>query len=156
MRKISEIKRTIKQKSSKERTMYFKLSLGIGLLILGLVLLVSAPGYTSDTGSKTTINNFDLFDLLSGILPSSQNEVNGTTIQDKVNAASPGDTVIIPAGIYTSEYDKNVNITNKDLTIMGNGSVVIDAEGNGRIFNIGNNSNVNISGLKMKNTNIRG
>jgi len=39
---------------------------------------------------------------------------------------------------------------------MGNGSVVIDAEGNGRIFNIGNNSNVNIPGLKMKNTDIRG
>ncbi|GAA5819271.1 MAG: conserved hypothetical protein [Methanobrevibacter sp. CfCl-M3] len=224
------------------------LFVGIGLLILGLVLLVSAPGIPSDTGSNATINGSDgtifnitatphrqkdngsigytevnittdrdvnksftlsngsgesyidllnnhsvslnttcfnvpdnglnksyslidnngsnvslnvefdkLFNPLGDVLPSLQNEVtvNGN-IQAAVDQASNGDTVVIPykAGGYTGAGNKNVNITNKNLTIMGSGGdVVIDGEGNGRIFNI-TDSSVNITGLKIQNTNI--
>ncbi|GAA5818759.1 MAG: Pseudogene of autotransporter domain-containing protein [Methanobrevibacter sp. CfCl-M3] len=116
---------------------------------------------TDGNGSNVSLNvefkEDKIFNPLGDVLPSLQGQVIvTTTIQAAVDQASNGDTVIINPGLYTGTDNKNVNITNKNLTIIGNnsgGDVVIDAEGSGRIFNI-TNSNVNITGLKIQNTNM--
>ncbi|GAA5818431.1 MAG: DUF11 domain-containing protein [Methanobrevibacter sp. CfCl-M3] len=102
--------------------------------------------------------NDKIYNPLSDIIsPSQQGQVvvgvNGTTIQDAVNAASSGDTVIIPAGTYTGDGNRNININGKNLTIKGSGDVVIDAQNTSgtRIFTVSNGM-VNITGLKMQNS----
>ncbi|GAA5819796.1 MAG: MoaD/ThiS family protein [Methanobrevibacter sp. CfCl-M3] len=80
--------------------------------------------------------------------------INGTTIQDAVNAAPDGGTVIIPEGTYKGEMNKNIRVI-KNLTIKGEGNAIIDAEDYGRAFNIEGTSGarkVNIIGLTIWNT----
>jgi parallel beta-helix repeat protein len=48
-----------------------------------------------------------------------------TTIQAAVNAASPGDTVLVPAGVY----HETVTIATSGLTIKGTRDAVLDATG---------------------------
>ena len=48
-----------------------------------------------------------------------------TTIQAAVNAASPGDTVVVPPGTY---YE-GVLVTTSGLTIKGSNAAVLDASG---------------------------
>ncbi|GAA5819853.1 MAG: Pseudogene of Ig-like domain repeat protein [Methanobrevibacter sp. CfCl-M3] len=112
----------------------------------------------NDSNVSLNIEFDKLFNPLGDVLPSPLGEVFvSTTIQAAVDQASNGDTVVIPykAGGYTGAGNKNVNITNKNLIIVGvnsGGDVVIDGEGSGRIFNI-TGSSVNITGLKIQNTN---
>ena len=59
-----------------------------------------------------------------------------TTIQAAVNAAANGDTVLIPAGVYTGPGNFNVLVNNKNLTITGEGQgqTIVDCQGQGRGF----------------------
>jgi parallel beta-helix repeat protein len=48
-----------------------------------------------------------------------------STIQAAVDAAQPGDTVLVPPGTYR----ESVLVTKSDLTIVGNPGAILDAEG---------------------------
>ena len=57
--------------------------------------------------------------------------VRGGSIQDAVDRAEPGDTIIVKPGIYTGSPgdDAVVTITKDDITIKGSRAAVIDARG---------------------------
>jgi parallel beta-helix repeat protein len=48
-----------------------------------------------------------------------------TTIQAAVDAAAPGDTIVVPAGVYREA----VRVTKSDLTIVGEDGAVLDGTG---------------------------
>ena len=48
-----------------------------------------------------------------------------TTIQAAVDAAQPGDTILVPAGTY----HESVLVTKSDLTIAGSRAAILDAAG---------------------------
>lgn len=59
------------------------------------------------------------------------------TIQDAINAAFDGDTVLVADGTYTGEGNKNLNFNGKKITVRsenGPENCIIDSEGNGRGF----------------------
>jgi hypothetical protein len=77
-----------------------------------------------------------------------------------MNAASPGDTIVIPAGtiVLTGANNDDVNASGdldvtKDLTIVGAGAelTIIDGGGRDRIFEILPGHTAAISGLTMRN-----
>ncbi len=68
-------------------------------------------------------------------------------IQDAINAANPGDTVIVSEGIY-AEGQINVN---KSLTTLTSGTVTVDGLTEGHVFYITAN-NVTINGFTVKNS----
>src|ERR1700737_939541 len=51
--------------------------------------------------------------------------VVATTIQDAENAAKPGDTIVVPPGIYR----ETVRVNKDDITILGSKDAIIDANG---------------------------
>ncbi|MGW9182513.1 parallel beta-helix domain-containing protein [Agromyces sp. NPDC055661] len=53
------------------------------------------------------------------------NVVVTTTIQAAIDAAAPGDTVVIPAGVYREA----VHVTKSDLTIVGENGALLDGTG---------------------------
>ena len=58
--------------------------------------------------------------------------VVSTTIQAAVDAADPGDTVLVPAGTYR----ESVSVTEPDITIRGPRTAVLDGTGLGLLFGI--------------------
>jgi len=73
----------------------------------------------------------------------------GDSIQSAVNNASSGDTIYVHAGVY----NERITISNKDLTLIGDGAAVtiIDAGGGtGAVFYITTPNTVNISGFTLK------
>jgi len=72
------------------------------------------------------------------------------SIQEEVDAANPGDTIIIAAGTYK----ENVHI-NKSLTIIGAGEdkTVVDGNHASSVFTIGPNIDVTLSGMTIRNGN---
>ncbi len=74
-------------------------------------------------------------------------EADFTRIQDAINAANPGDIVIVLEGTY-AEGQINVN---KSLTITASGIVTVDGLMEGHIFYVAAD-NVRISGFTVKNS----
>jgi parallel beta-helix repeat protein len=56
---------------------------------------------------------------------------NGESIQDAVDAASPGDTIVVRPGHYTAPMGANavVTVLKSGITLIGNPNAVIDATG---------------------------
>src|SRR5688572_22573881 len=60
-----------------------------------------------------------------------------STLQAAVNAASPGDVVLVAAGTYRGAGNRDIDFGGKGLTVKGEAgarSTVIDREGQGRAF----------------------
>lgn len=69
-----------------------------------------------------------------GVGPCSGNTIvvkNGESIQDAVDAALPGDIIVVRAGRYTAPQgaDAVVTVMKSDITLIGNKNAVIDATG---------------------------
>jgi parallel beta-helix repeat protein len=65
------------------------------------------------------------------VAPSSEPGIDYTRIQDAINAAATGDTILARSGTYL----ENVNV-NKQLTLQGVGAPVVDAGGLGRAITL--------------------
>jgi len=71
-------------------------------------------------------------------------------IKDAINAASPGDTILVKAGIYREWY---ITLKN-NLSLVGENkyNTIIDGRGLGRILNITTTHNVTITGFTIQNS----
>lgn len=72
------------------------------------------------------------------------------TIKSAISASQNGGTISIAAGTYKGDDNRHLNINNKTLTIIGNGTAgagntTIDPEQNDLIFFIGGGSNSNVT-----------
>ena len=70
---------------------------------------------------------------------------NFPTIQEAIDAAWGGDTIIVRAGLYTGEGNKKIRIENKVITVRsesGPENTIIDCEGDGWGFYFRNVSNI--------------
>ena len=79
-------------------------------------------------------------------------------IQDAVDAAATGDTVVVKDGIYTGEGNKNLDFKGKAITVKsenGPENTIIDCEDNGRgfIFQSGETTSSVLDGFTIKNGN---
>lgn len=79
--------------------------------------------------ARTVLMAFVLLALFAAIFPATARAreviVVRTTIQAAVDAASPGDTVLVPPGTY----HESVLVDTSEITIRGSHGAVIDAEG---------------------------
>ena len=60
---------------------------------------------------------------------------NVATIQDAIDVAMPGDSIVVMPGIYTGNGNTNLDFQGKDLLLigeMGSAETIIDCEGDGR------------------------
>jgi hypothetical protein len=58
---------------------------------------------------------------------------NFTNIQSAIDAANPGDTIVVRDGTWTGEFNRNLDFLGKDLILQsenGAAACIIDAEGN--------------------------
>ena len=119
----------------------------------------------------TTVRRFCFLPLLALfglILPASAATLNvpsGSypTIQSAVNAASNGDTVLVAAGTYSSDGNRDIDFLGKSVTVTSSagatntiidcgGSASSDGSGNHRGFYIHSGEmNATISGFTIKN-----
>lgn len=76
------------------------------------------------------------------------------TIQEAVDAADPGDTVLLAPGLYTGVGNKDVSVA-KQVTILGQAgaaSTIIDCEGAGRGFHflLGSDALTTLQGVTVR------
>jgi len=75
----------------------------------------------------------------------------GDNIQSAINNISTEGTITLNPGTYIGNGCKNIVVMNKKITIQSNGDAIIDAESDGRIFNVANNSNLTLNNIKLVN-----
>lgn len=74
----------------------------------------------------------------------------GEKIQDAINRAPEGSTVLVPPGVY----NEKLNITRDNFTLKADGKAVLDLAGrsvNGAAINISDRKNVTIDGFEIRN-----
>ena len=101
---------------------------------------------------------FAIFIISSSGLSASSVVIDNSTsggIKDAISNVNSGDTIILESGVYKGDNNTKINI-NKSITLQGNGSdVIIDAQKNGRIFNILSN-NITFINITFINGNVNG
>ena len=133
--------------------------LKISLLLLGIIVICSF-GVNSVAAASNTTNQNITHKILSNVnnpdpyIQGSSTSYN--TIQDAVDNAQSGDTIILEPGTYTGTGNYNIEI-NKDLTLIGgnnsNNPTIINAQGIGTIFNITSGVTVTLENLMLTNGN---
>jgi len=116
----------------------------VAVLIIGVLLVMALTlgviGQAGVTEPKTWYVDDDLVQ---------RPDANFTSIQDAVDAASPGDTIIVYPGTYT----ENVDVNKDHLTIKSEGgaetTIVQAADSNDHVFEV-TADYVNISGFTVK------
>jgi predicted outer membrane repeat protein len=127
------------EKEVKKIKNYKKAIIKTSILIATILLL--AITLSSDFAATINVNSTD---------------VGG--IQEGLGTANNTDTLLLANGTYTGNNSTGIAI-NKNVTIQGNGSaadVVIDAQGQRRIFTIGNNLNVTFINITFINGKVAG
>ncbi|MEM2144017.1 MAG: right-handed parallel beta-helix repeat-containing protein [Candidatus Jordarchaeaceae archaeon] len=101
------------------------------------MLLLSLPLYASDL----------LDNLAEGEIIIVNSDGNFSTIQEAINAAKDGDTIIVKEGVYAERL-----YINKSISLIGEGAdkTILDAEAQGTAIRILSN-NVTISGFRIIN-----
>ncbi len=84
---------------------------------------------------------------------------NYSTIQDAVNAAVHGDTVLVAPGTYTGTGNKNITFSGKSIIVKsssGPQGCIIDCQNSGRGFSFQNGENASavLEGFTIKNGNM--
>jgi parallel beta-helix repeat protein len=103
------------------------------LCILSLLILIPSPPFSAKSSPNTLL------------VPSQY-----VTIQQAVNAASPGDTIIVspsPSGTYAGNVTINKSLT---LTGVGTSSVIVNASNVGPGIVVNGTSSVSISGMTIE------
>ncbi len=70
----------------------------------------------------------------------------GASLQDAINKAGAGDTLILQAGVYSGPI-----VIDRPLEVLGNNGVIIDGQGVGRVVSIAA-SDVTVRGLTIRNS----
>ncbi|MGO9386425.1 MAG: hypothetical protein ACLPWD_00080, partial [Methanobacterium sp.] len=155
-------------KSSKNMDKILKIS----LLVLGVVVIFSFGLNSAAAASNTTIitTNQSINIINQTVTTNNSSSVNNSntepdptikrtgkgyaTIQDAVNAATNGDTILLDPGTYTGTGNYKILI-NKNLIITSQSqtNTIIDAQGQGYIFNIQKGVTVTIEDLTLINGN---
>ena len=83
------------------------------------------------------------------------------TIQAAIDAAAPGDTVVVADGVYTGDGNKDLDFNGKDIEVRslnGPAACIIDCENNGRGFYLhsGETNSAMISGFTIRNGSVTG
>ena len=81
---------------------------------------------------------------------------SGQTIQQMINAANPGDVVIVPNGTYTGPGNRNLDFGGKIITLKSAGgpaNCIIDVQqvGRGFIFQTGETNAAKVIGFTIRN-----
>ncbi len=70
----------------------------------------------------------------------------GASLQDAINQASPGDTLILRAGVYSGPV-----VIDRPLALLGNNDGIIDGQGTGRVVSIAA-PDITVRGLTIRNS----
>ncbi|MDR2829425.1 MAG: hypothetical protein LBB45_00010 [Methanobrevibacter sp.] len=95
--------------------------------------------------------------LIGGVSDLSYSTVmkdSNLSIQEMIDVAAQVRTINLDNRVYTGENNCSITI-NKSITINDDGAV-INAQQMGRIFTIGNNSNVSLNNMKIVNGEVTG
>lgn len=102
------------------------------------------------SGTKTALGIFLAPIIVMGAPGGNQSQaptsVNGYSIMAAIDAASPGDTVVVPPGFYNEQL-----VIEKSITLIGEGMPVIDGGGLGNVVEI-RAENVTFRGFIVQNT----
>jgi len=106
-------------------------------LLVASILALTVPA----VGQVTTVSGASLVPLETpehagrAVLQRPDGELLGfSTIQQAVDLALNGDTILLQPGLYQGPGNRDVFVSGKAVEILGVGSVVIDCEGAGRGF----------------------
>ncbi|MDR1820762.1 MAG: hypothetical protein LBR15_11020 [Methanobrevibacter sp.] len=128
-----------------------------GVLVFIMCLsLVTASNLTNESNNLANFNESNVLNVsfngssnqIFNLLSTQYMGIHVTgSIQDAVNQASPGDTLILENKTY---IESNINI-NKNLTIRSDNGAkpIVNGNGEGSVFNIRNGSSVTIDGLSI-------
>ncbi len=109
-----------------------RLILTLGITTAALAAALTLSGCSSSNPAEPSLAQSYLVDLTGA--------GDFLTIQEGLNAASDGDTVLVAPGVYTGPGNKNLNFGGVSAVLRGIASrdeTVIDCEGSGRGFYIG-------------------